>query len=254
MLKFSPANAKIRALRDVASLQGFLSGKRKVYSFDLLSGHSCPYAKDCHSKAVVQPDGRRIIVDGPHTDFRCFSASQEVLFTNVYKHREANMAILETAATVGAEGVASELQAALPQNAGIVRIHVGGDFKTRPYFEGWMLLAERNPSILFYGYTKSLPFWVANRQRIRKMDNFILTASRGGYQDALIGKYRLRSVVVVPTVEGAGSLEIDHDDSHAADPSKRGQNFALLIHGPQPAGSSWGKAVRTLNGVGSYQR
>ena len=47
-------------------------------------------------------------------------------------------------------------------------------------------------------------------------------------------------------------LEIDHDDSHACYPSLKKQNFALLIHGIQPAGSEAGKAVRELNGKGSY--
>lgn len=125
MLRFSPANAKIRTLREVASLQEFLSGKRKVYSFDILSGHTCPYAKDCKSMAVEQSDGRRVIVDGPDTDFRCFSASQEVLFTNLYRMRKANTEIVEIAARDGAEVAAEALQAAMPSNAGIIRIHVG---------------------------------------------------------------------------------------------------------------------------------
>ena len=49
MVKFSKANAKIEALKQVESLQKYLEGK-KVYSFDLLSGFSCPFAKECLSK------------------------------------------------------------------------------------------------------------------------------------------------------------------------------------------------------------
>ena len=77
MLKFSVANAKIEALKQVDELQPYLTDKRKVYSFDLLSGYSCPYAKACLSKAVVQSDGRRKIKDGVDNEFRCFSASQK---------------------------------------------------------------------------------------------------------------------------------------------------------------------------------
>lgn len=91
---------------------------------------------------------------------------------------------------------------------------------------------------------------------MKRISNLVLTASYGGHKDALIGRHRLRSVIVIPSVEEAEQrgLEIDHDDSHAADPSKRRDSFALLVHGPQPAGSDWGKAVRSLNGVGSYKR
>ena len=49
-------------------------------------------------------------------------------------------------------------------------------------------------------------------------------------------------------------LEIDHDDSHAADPTKCNQDFALLIHGTQPAGTEAATALRELKGKGSYSR
>jgi hypothetical protein len=45
-------------------------------------------------------------------------------------------------------------------------------------------------------------------------------------------------------------LEIDHDDSHAADPNWRNLNFALLIHGSQPAGSKASKALQQLKKKG----
>ena len=67
MLKFSKANAKTQALKQVPELQKFL-GKRgrktaKVYSLDLLSGYSCPYAEKCLSRAVVMPNGKVIAAE-----------------------------------------------------------------------------------------------------------------------------------------------------------------------------------------------
>ena len=253
MLKFSSANAKIVNLGKVKELKRYLAGNRKVYSFDLRSGHTCPYAKDCRSSAVEQPDGSLKIVDGPHTDFRCFSASQEALFKNVYKLRKANEDILVVAA-VSISEAATRLSDSLPKNAGIVRIHVGGDFKTRNYFEAWMEVARRHPDVLFYAYTKSLPFWVKNLEALKAIPNFVLTASRGGYRDDLIAKHNLREAIVVPSVYRARKLKlkIDHDDSHAANPAAA--SFALLVHGPQRKGSKWGKAVKRLKGKGSYRR
>ena len=89
-MKFSNANDKLKKLyklRDTI-LRNWLMHKigrasAKVYSFDLLSGIDCPFAKLCRSKAHFADDGSRSIQDGPDTEFRCFSASQEVLFTNV---------------------------------------------------------------------------------------------------------------------------------------------------------------------------
>lgn len=94
MLKFSKANAKTQALKNDSELADYLTGNRKIYSLDLLSGWSCPHAKDCLSKAVLQDNGKRKIKDGKHTKFRCFSASQEVQYTNVYNSRKHNFDLL----------------------------------------------------------------------------------------------------------------------------------------------------------------
>ena len=58
----------------------------------------------------------------------------------------------------------------------------------------------------------------------------------------------LRSAKVVFSEAEAEKLglEIDHDDSHAARPSMRDQDFALLIHGTQPAGSAASKALQVI--------
>jgi len=136
----------------------------------------------------------------------------------------------------------------------VMRIHVAGDFFNREYFKAWMNVARACPDKLFYAYTKSLPYWVDNKAECDIIDNLVLTASRGGRRDDLIESNGLRSVSVV-LCEGEAedfNLPIDHDDSHSADPSQRFNDFALLIHGMQPAGSVAGKAVKALKGVGSY--
>ena len=52
MIKFSAANTKLKKLYKVAALAKWLAGGKKIYSFDLLSGHSCPFADRCLSKAI----------------------------------------------------------------------------------------------------------------------------------------------------------------------------------------------------------
>lgn len=252
MLKFSPANAKIRHLSKIPAIAQYLTNKRKVYSLDLLSGYSCPFAEKCLSKAVIDPiTNKRSVKDGPKTEFRCFSASQEVIFPAVYRLRKHNFDTLrqfkfgDMLATIGSS---------LPQNAGVIRIHVGGDFFNQDYFDAWLYTAIAHQDKLFYAYTKSLPYWLARRTELKAVRNFVLTASYGGRHDSLIKKHRLRYSKVVYSVDAAGDMPIDHDDSHAADPSLRSKPFALLIHGIQPKGTEASKALVKLKGVGSYNR
>jgi hypothetical protein len=241
MLKFSQANAKIEALKQVGELQPYLADKRKVYSLDLLSGYSCPFAKECLSKAVSDENGKRKIKDGLNTQFRCFSASQEVQYTNVYNLRKHNYDLLRYS---GDKDLL--LMDSMPKDAGIVRIHVAGDFFNTVYFQTWMGIARSYPTVLFYAYTKSLQWWVNNLNSIP--DNLILTASRGGRLDDMIEEHNLRESVVVFSESEAEekNLIIDHDDSHAARPSLKNNSFALLIHGSQPKGSEASKALQVL--------
>ena len=252
MVKFSKANAKIEALQEVSSLQKYLKGK-KVYSFDLLSGYSCPFAKQCLSKATVNSEGKRKIKDGPDTEFRCFSASQEVQYTNVYNLRKNNFDILRKLDT---KEMIKEILAVMPKDMGVCRIHVAGDFFNEDYFYAWLVVANLNPHILFYAYTKSVKYWIANMDFVNERPNFVLTASYGGRDDGLIGSQNLRSAKVIFSEKEANllGLEIDHDDSHAADPAKKNDDFALLIHGTQPKGSEAAVALKELKGKGSYSR
>jgi len=254
MLKFSNANAKTEALKQVPELSEYLKDKRKIYSLDLLSGYSCPYAKACLSKAVVQSDGRRKIKDGKDNEFRCFSASQEVQYTNVFNLRKHNFDLLRQPNT----HMDLLLMDSMPQDAGIVRIHVAGDFFNSEYMWAWWLTASENPDILFYAYTKSLRFWLDVVEQMPILDNLILTASYGGRDDHMIDdptfNFRSAKVVFSEAEAEALGLEIDHDDSHAARPSMRDQDFALLIHGTQPKGSEAATALKALKGKGSYSR
>ena len=252
MLKFSKANAKTQALANDPELADYLTDKRKIYSLDLLSGYSCPHAKQCLSKAVVQDNGKRKIRDGKHTQFRCFSASQEVQYTNVYNSRKHNFDLLRN---LHHDDMFYMIDDSLPKDAGIVRIHVAGDFFNQEYMHAWYAVALNNPRTLFYAYTKSLRFWLSVNE-FPELWNFVLTASYGGTHDHLIDEFNLRSAKVVFSEAEAAELglAIDHDDTHAAKPTLRDDSFALLLHGTQPKDSEASKALKALKGKGSYSR
>lgn len=242
MVRFSDANTKIKKLLTVPALQKWLENKRKVYSFDLLSGWSCPFAEACLSKAIIVAKKRKI-KDGPKTEFRCFSASQEVQYDGVYEKRKHNDDLMKTRKD-SVNGMYELLAEALPENAGIVRIHVSGDFFNLKYLLAWIMLAKRNPHILFYAYTKSLPYWIECSSELQGIPNLVLTASYGGRHDGMIaGNFRSAKVVFSQEEADKRGLIIDSDDSHAAVPEWRNNDFALLIHGTQPKGSESGKAL-----------
>lgn len=251
MLRFSEANAKTERLLELPELQKYLQGKRKVYSLDLLSGWTCPAARDCFARVFVE-NGKRRLQDGPHTQFRCFSASQEVAYPNVYNLRDGNFQAIRKMR--GHVQIAEMICELLPKNAGVIRYHVAGDFFKLEYLRGAVLAAEKRPDVLFYAYTKM----INHLGQIDMEDpsngvirhNFLMTASIGGKYDHLISVLKLRTAKVVFAEDQAGNLPIDHDDSHAA---TMGGSFALLLHGVQPKGSEAAVALKTLKG-NTYNR
>lgn len=239
MLKFGKGNAKLD------------KNKTPIVTFSLPAGWTCPGAKDCKSRAMESENGKRYIRDGRDTEFRCFAASQEVLYTNTYNARRHNLDVLRAAKTTNK--MAKLISDSLPNNAKIVRIHVSGDFFSQAYFDAWVKVSTENPGVIFYAYTKSLPYVIKRRDSIPA--NFRLTASYGGRYDSLIPSSGIRSARVVFSVEEAMGLglEIDSDDSHAIG---TGGDFALLLHGTQPKGSKAANALVELKkaGKGGYSK
>lgn len=253
MLKFSPANAKIEALKQVKELAKYLENGRKVYSLDSLAGHSCPFAEKCLSK-VIETNGKRTLVDGPKTEFRCFSATQEVVFPAVYNLRKHNYDLIK--ACKKDSDIVRLLVESMPKNLGILRFNVDGDFMNPRHFYASVNFASLFPDKLFYAYTKSLPYWVKYRSIVDKIPNLVLTASWGGRRDDLITSEGFRSAKVI-FAESEANGPIDHTDEWAARPSTRNIDFNLLLHGQQPKNSEASKALQVLrknNVKHSYSR
>jgi hypothetical protein len=92
-----------------------------------------------------------------------------------------------------------------------VRIHDSGDFFSREYLDGWILLAERFPEILFYAYTKEVQLF----ESLTLPDNFLTVYSMGGKQDTMIDKDTMRHADVFPdidSIEAAGYMSQHESD------------------------------------------
>ena len=228
-LKFSKGNKKLN---------------KDTLIFDLPAGKTCPGASECHSFVTVK-DGKRTIQDGANCKFRCYAASQEVLYTAVYEKRKYNLELIQN--TLNSENgfyktyelINESLHKSINKNIKKVRIHSSGDFFSGEYLRSWLAVARLNPQLKFYCYSKSLHLFGTN---ISIPDNFFLTASMGGLRDDLIDKgFFKRYAIVVNSEEEAikkgiehigKPYEIDKDDSHCFKPDP----FALLIHGTQKKG------------------
>ena len=236
-LKFGDPNAKLKKMIKKVGLV--------LKTFTLPAGHTCPAAKDCFSRADRET-GK--VTDGPDTVFRCFMASAEARSPSLRKLVWHNLELIKEAlkrdAQAGFENMPHTSQLinkSLPKKFDIMRVHVGGDYFSRQYLMAWIEVAKLNPDKVFYSYSKSLHLF----KQFALPENLVLTASRGGKHDDLIDLHGWKEALVVYSEEGAAErgLEIDHDDTHAAFGE---DNFALLIHGTQPAGSMASQALQAI--------
>ena len=160
--------------------------------FDLPAGRTCPMANDCKSYVVMNENGKTSIKDGENNIFRCYAASQENQYPNVYKSRKYNHELI-LKSLMNDNGIKSNtidlvnksIEKHITKNIDKVRIHSSGDFFNGEYLRTWFAVARLNPQLRFYFYSKSLHLFGTN---VSIPDNFFLTASMGGKRDDLIHK------------------------------------------------------------------
>ena len=237
MLKFSKGNAKL---------------SKGTLIFNLPAGKTCPGASLCKAFAVKGSDGKTRVHDGSETQFRCFAASSEAQYPATFAARAHNLeAIVKALQVGGVDGAADLINQGIQTNrtkhTKLVRIHESGDFFGLGYLMAWVKVAEQNPDLKFYCYSKSLDLFVD----YKLPSNFYLTASYGGKFDHLIdeGFFTRYSKVVMNDKEAEElGLEVDHDDSHCF----TNKPFALLVHGTQPKGSIAAAKLKERKAQGAF--
>ena len=218
---------------------------KKTLIFDLPSGKTCPKANECLAYVEMNAKGKTVLKEGKNSIFRCFAASQENQYPNVYKARKYNLDLI-LKSLKGKYGfyrtyelIHNSIQKHKTRNINKVRIHSSGDFFSGEYLRCWFAVARLNPLMKFYCYSKSLHLFGTN---VSIPENFFLTASMGGLRDDLIHKgFFKRYAIVVNSeaeaikkgIEHMGKpYKVDKDDSSCFKPDP----FALLIHGTQKKG------------------
>lgn len=216
--------------------------KNKRYTFanfDLPAGYSCPMADKCLAFADNE-SGK--ITDGKNSEFRCYAASLESVFSSVRKKVWNNFDIVKPLANkLGYKKLIEILHDQLPP-CHYFRIHTHGDFFNYYYFKSWIEVAKKNPHIIFYFYTKRVDYILDYADEFP--ENFKYTISIGGKLDHLIEPWMKTAQVIYSEEEAKNlNLEIDTDDSHAYNSEK---SFCFLIHGTQAKGSYAGKAWQKI--------
>jgi hypothetical protein len=179
-----------------------------VYEWNLPTGSTCPFALEC-KVTVDRVTGKFDIKKG---QYKCYAASPE-RFPAVREHRWNNFEFVKNG------GIPE-----IPKECQSIRLHASGNFFNQKYFDLWVEIANNNPTIEFWAYTKSIQYWINSIDKIPK--NFILTASYGGKQDDLIERYNLKCVKVFESINLVPeNLPIDYNDDWARKPKV---NFALL--------------------------
>ena len=187
---------------------------KKTLIFDLPSGKTCPKANECLAYVEMNAKGKTVLKEGKNSIFRCFAASQENQYPNVYKARKYNLDLI-LKSLKGKYGfyrtyelIHNSIQKHKTRNINKVRIHSSGDFFSGEYLRCWFAVARLNPLMKFYCYSKSLHLFGTN---VSIPENFFLTASMGGLRDDLIHKgFFKRYAIVVNSEAEAIKKGIEH--------------------------------------------
>lgn len=110
---------------------------------------------------------------------------------------------------------------------GRVRIHDSGDFFNLTYTRKWFSIAELNPDVHFYAYTKMVSLF----ERLNIPPNFTTIYSYGGKQDTLIKPEEHRHAKVFETLEellAEGYVDASGDDAIALGVNPK---IGLIYHG-----------------------
>lgn len=187
MLKATGGNSKLRKtskkvkayLEEHGSLDGFVprKGAYRVFSFNIPAG-----GYELDGKKYITCPGAGACLDV------CYARQGAYLFKGSKKLRiENHQTLLRLRRTGGHEAVVEALQGvvdSLPKTTAVLRLHDSGDYFKVWYLTAWIEVAKNNPDILFYCYTKSIPFFTGLGEDIPS--NFRTTKSYGGKFDHLI--------------------------------------------------------------------
>lgn len=163
----------------------------KTWNFDIPAIKTCPFADKCKTY--------------------CYAAKGFYKMPNVRRKHESNLDATKKSYFFNLMNCEiNELRKKNKIDA--VRIHSSGDFYNQGYLDTWIKIIESNRDIIFYAYTKSLPYFEKYSFGLSLPENFKIIFSEGGKFDHLIEAHNLRKVSLVDSYS-IDSLTSDTNDS-----------------------------------------
>ena len=178
--------------------------KDNIWQFDLPAYKSktgmitCPNAKSCIAN--------------------CYARQGTYVFSNVQAKYEYNLEISLRHDFV--EIMDKEIKS--KKKLKVLRPHSSGDYYSREYAQKWIKIAELNPSIMFYSYTKSWNLFFG----LTLPNNFKLIQSEGGILE--VDKTKAHAIVY----KDETIIPKNYSDASSSDMvAVMNNNIALTFHG-----------------------
>tara|TARA_R110000744_G_scaffold248518_1_gene364905 strand:+ start:465 stop:1070 length:606 start_codon:yes stop_codon:yes gene_type:complete len=110
-----------------------------------------------------------------------------------------------------------------------LRVHDSGDFYSNSYIQKWFKIANQNPNVNFYAYTKSIPLF----KGLAIPENFDIIFSEGSKVDELINVKTDRHAKIfnsVEELEKAGYINASKNDLNATKFFTNNHKVGLVYH------------------------
>ena len=187
----------------------------RIFNFSIPAGNdkasgkiTCPFAGSCLSLCYAKKGMYR------------FGNVERALSKRYEASKESNFV----------ERINTELSKVKKDKQIYVRIHDSGDFYSPAYFAKWLEIAQNNPSVRFYAYTKSHSFIRGN---FNLPDNMDLIFSLGSTKDELINQDSERHSKIFQSADemaAAGYSDSSYLDINATKWVTENHKIGLLIH------------------------
>lgn len=210
----------------------------RTASFGLEALKTCPYAGQCA--------------------IGCFARGGNYLFESVKNAQERRLQ-----ASLRDDFVDIICAELILLRVGAVRVHDAGDYYSdaqfgqggseveSKYLDKWIEIARRNPSVIFYSYTKSICFFKSDKNTWKRElpSNMVITFSFGGKLDHLINRETDKHALVFQSLEQL--LEHGYQDTSKFDDNAYNPNIKQvgLIAKKSRKKHGWQKTFDQLMGA-----
>jgi len=190
---------------------------KRVFNFGIIANKSlegkstCPFAKGCLG-----------------ADYKCYAQKGAYAWPKV-KEAYNNRYLLSKQDNF----INIMNEAIQKKKVDILRLHDSGDFYSVDYLNKWIQIANDNKEVIFYAYTKSIPFF----KRSKEMDttfllpkNLIIIFSEGSKKDNLINITKDRHSRIFKDINEMikqGYVNASDNDLNAITNNKK---VGLLLH------------------------